>query len=153
MRPNIVVAITLALLGLVIGLGLFTFQHAKGWSYFSSDPKACVNCHVMKPQYESWQHSSHRNIAACNDCHMPHNFFGKYYAKALNGWNHSKAFTLGNFPEPIQIGEKNKAIALENCQGCHGQLVGDMHISRSPEAKDAPTCTTCHGNVGHQGNK
>lgn len=145
---------TAALAALLGGFGLFTFNHAKGWSYFSSDPKACVNCHVMRPQYESWRHSSHKNVATCNDCHMPHEFANKWYTKALNGWNHSKAFTLGNFPEPIRIGPRNKAIALHSCQSCHKQLVGEMHISVSHDnEKDTPTCTSCHGNVGHQGNK
>ena len=38
------------LLGVPAGVGAFTFVYAKGFSYMSSDPRACVNCHVMKPQ-------------------------------------------------------------------------------------------------------
>ncbi len=74
-----------ASLGLVVGLGGFTASHAKGLSYLKDDPAACVNCHVMNDQYKSWQHSSHREWATCNECHMPHNLVGKYYRKALNG--------------------------------------------------------------------
>ena len=153
-QANVLVVVAVALAALVGGLGAFTFSHAKGWSYFSSDPQACVNCHVMEPQFASWQHSSHRNVAVCNDCHMPHDFVNKWYTKALNGWNHSVAFTTGDFPEPITIKGRNKEIALHNCQACHATLVGDMHISVSLKHEaDAPTCTSCHGNVGHQGNK
>ena len=48
----------LALLaGVLMGVGAFTFLYAEGFSYLSSDPQACVNCHIMRPQYDSWQKS------------------------------------------------------------------------------------------------
>jgi hypothetical protein len=34
--------------GGVFGLGGYTFVYAEGGSYFSDDPRACVNCHVMR---------------------------------------------------------------------------------------------------------
>jgi len=40
-------AVVLAcLLGIPTGVGAFTFVYAKGFSYLSTDPRACVNCHV-----------------------------------------------------------------------------------------------------------
>ncbi|MCZ6632812.1 MAG: NapC/NirT family cytochrome c, partial [bacterium] len=89
------------MLGCLFGLGSFTLYYGEGFSYFSKDPKACMNCHIMKPQFDSWQKSSHHTLATCVDCHLPHDFLGKYIAKAENGYNHSKAFTLQNFHEPI----------------------------------------------------
>ena len=41
-------------LGLLIGLGGFTFIYAKGASYLTNDPNACVNCHVMQEQFDGW---------------------------------------------------------------------------------------------------
>jgi cytochrome c nitrite reductase small subunit len=38
--------------GLLVGLGLYTFVYAKGASYLTNDPAACVNCHVMNEQYD-----------------------------------------------------------------------------------------------------
>jgi cytochrome c nitrite reductase small subunit len=32
------------------GVGTFTFGYARGFSYLSADPRACVNCHVMNEQ-------------------------------------------------------------------------------------------------------
>jgi cytochrome c nitrite reductase small subunit len=136
--------------GLVVGLGGFTASHAKGLSYLKDDPAACVNCHVMNDQFKSWQHSSHREWATCNECHMPHDLVGKYYRKALNGWNHSRKFTTGDFPEPIMIGRRNKEVALENCVNCHQTLVNDMLVGHDAQ-KDEVRCTDCHGNVGHLG--
>lgn len=149
-REQLLPVLAFAAFGLVVGLGGFTASHAKGLSYLKDDPEACVNCHVMNTQFESWQHSSHREWATCNECHMPHNLVGKYYRKALNGWNHSVKFTSGNFPEPIMIKRRNKEVALENCVNCHQTLVNDMLVGHDPE-RDEVRCTDCHGNVGHQG--
>ena len=74
-----------ALAGVLLGVGGYTFHYAEGLSYLSTDPAACVNCHIMQPQYDSWQKSSHHAVASCVDCHLPHDFIGKYIAKAENG--------------------------------------------------------------------
>src|SRR5436309_15692973 len=107
-----------AFAGVVLGLGFFTFWYARGGSYFSANPSACVNCHIMNDQYDCWQKASHHAHATCVDCHLPHDLFGKYLAKAENGFWHSKAFTLEDFHEPIQIGAKNARILKLNCLEC-----------------------------------
>lgn len=147
-RGRVLPLAAFASIGLALGLGAFTLFHAKGLSYLADDPEACINCHVMNDQYRSWQHSSHRNWATCNECHMPHGALHKYYRKALNGWNHSVAFTTGNFPEPIVIRRRNKEVALQNCANCHGTLVNDMLVGHDLR-RDELRCTECHGNVGH----
>ena len=138
--------IILGLFGIAFGLGLFTFTYAKGFSYISDDPSACVNCHIMREQYEGWNHSSHKAVATCNDCHTPYRFPDKWVIKGINGFNHSVAFTTGNFPEPIQIRGFNARVAQENCVSCHTTTVTQMHLFTSDEELD---CVACHGNVGH----
>ena len=133
--------------GSLIGVGLFTFGYARGWSYLSNDPKACVNCHVMNDQYRGWLKSSHGKVATCNDCHTPHDLVGKYLTKAEHGWNHSLAFTTGNFPQNIQIKERSLATVEENCLRCHQQLVEGIQHSRPPNQK--VSCVQCHADVGH----
>ena len=44
----------IGLLGIPAGVGAFTFVYAKGFSYLSTDPRACVTCHVMNEQYDAW---------------------------------------------------------------------------------------------------
>lgn len=134
--------------GVVLGLGGYTFWYAEGGSYFSSDPKACMNCHIMREQYDSWQHSSHHHVAVCNDCHLPHDFVGKWLAKAKNGWFHSKAFTLQDFPEPIQIGPANARIAQQNCLRCHQDFVREL-THHGAFADENDSCFRCHANAGH----
>ena len=41
------------LLGILAGVGGYTFVYAEGLSYMSNDPKVCVNCHIMQPQYDA----------------------------------------------------------------------------------------------------
>ena len=94
-------------LGVLLGLGAATFRYAEGFSYFSNDPRACANCHVMRPYLDSWQKSSHHARAACNDCHTPHAIVPKMVTKAENGWNHSVKFTLQTYPEALRITPHN----------------------------------------------
>ena len=133
-------------IGLFVGLGPFTFNYAEGLAYFSDDPEACLNCHVMRPQFEGWNHSSHKNVATCNTCHTPHSFPQKYIIKGINGWNHSFAFTTGNYPDPIRIRGFNADVVQANCVDCHRTLVSQIHSSAPGEER---SCIACHGNVGH----
>ena len=136
-------------LGILLGLGSFTFFYASGISYFSKNPSACANCHVMNHQYNSWSISGHHHVATCNDCHLPTHGIQKWIAKARNGWNHSLKFTLENFPQPIQISEKNREILQENCVRCHEALVTDAILIPSGGSHQAQSCIHCHRNIGH----
>ena len=131
-----------------IGVAGFTFRYAEGFSYFSTDPQACANCHIMQPQLDSWQKSSHHTVASCVDCHLPHDFFGKYIAKAENGYHHSKGFTLQDFHEPILIKEKNSAILQKNCADCHADFVHAVATS-ARTLQDEMKCVHCHADAGH----
>lgn len=139
------------LLGALIGLGGYTFLYAKGYSYLSDDPNACVNCHIMRDQMDSWSKSTHHHVAKCNDCHLPHNIIGKYAVKALNGFNHSVAFTLQNFPEPIRAKEHSRNVAKASCLSCHEPMVQAMSHPNLNNKKDDndKNCLHCHRSVGH----
>ena len=150
------IAILLAtLLGMFIGIGSFTFGYGKGASYLSNDPTSCANCHIMQDHFDTWQKSSHHHVASCNDCHLPHNFVGKWVSKADNGLFHSLAFTLQNYHDPIQIKPRNKQITQNACVSCHEDFVHAM-LPVEREAGIGPTadsdmlsCVHCHADVGH----
>ena len=148
-KPGARSSVALAILvGLLLGMGGFTFLYAEGLSYMSDDPKVCVNCHIMQPQYDSWQKASHHTVATCVDCHLPHGLIGKYLAKGENGYHHSVAFTLQNFHEPIMIKAKNSRILQDNCLHCHGDLVHEQ-IARAADGTGEVRCVHCHRSVGH----
>jgi cytochrome c nitrite reductase small subunit len=156
-------------LGLAAGLGAFTFVYAKGASYLTTDAASCANCHIMEEHYAAWLKSSHRNVAKCADCHMPHGVIGKYTAKASNGFWHSLAFTTGRFPDPLQIKPHNRAITERTCRDCHGAIVEAIdaeelgELGATSAAAERPaihdgvvvegagefSCIRCHTYVGH----
>jgi len=66
-------ALVLCLLsGVLLGAGAYTVRYAEGLSYLSTNPKSCVNCHIMREQFDGWQHAErdaghdalHRTVAA-----------------------------------------------------------------------------------------
>ena len=165
-----------ATIGAALGLGGFTFVYAKGASYLSTDPAVCANCHIMGEHFAAWQRSSHRTVAGCADCHMPHDPVGKYLAKASNGFWHSLAFTTGVFPDPLQIKPHNRAITEGACRHCHAEIVAaidplgegeeseirrvgmagapagrrpQIHDGTVASAHDRESCIRCHTYVGH----
>lgn len=138
-------------LGVLVGISLFTFGYARGTSYLSDDPQTCMNCHVMREQFEAWNHSSHKNVAACNDCHTPHdNPVSKWIVKGINGFNHSVAFTTGDFHDPIRIRDFNADVVQHNCVGCHTEAVSQII---GIHEDDTLRCVTCHADVGHSTRK
>ncbi len=143
------VALLLAvLIGASLGISGFTFRYAEGGSYLSSDPAACVNCHIMRPQYDAWQKASHHTVATCVDCHLPASGLRKWIAKASHGYRHSKAFTLQDFVEPIRITPGDALLVQENCLRCHADLLHDQ-VAGATTSRDAIQCVHCHSEVGH----
>jgi cytochrome c nitrite reductase small subunit len=135
------------LMGVLIGVGAFTFGYGEGWAYLSKDPAACANCHIMQAHFDSWQKSSHHTVAGCNDCHLPHDFLGKWVTKADNGFFHSLAFTTGNFPEPLRIKPRNRRVTQGACLHCHADFVHAV-LPATPE-EESLLCVHCHTDVGH----
>ncbi|MGB7329304.1 MAG: cytochrome c nitrite reductase small subunit [Rubripirellula sp.] len=136
-------------LGALGGLGAFTFGYGKGASYLSNNPQTCVNCHVMQGHLDSWQQSSHHTVAVCNDCHLPHDFIGKWVTKADNGFFHSLAFTVGGFDDPIQIKPRNARVTQGACVSCHKEFVHPLLPDTA--GGDMQSCVHCHKSVGHAG--
>jgi cytochrome c nitrite reductase small subunit len=132
---------------MLVGIGLFTFELAGGASYLREDPKACMNCHIMRDQHAAWQQGRHAWFATCNDCHTGDGFAAHYATKAVNGFAHSWAFTTGRFHEPLQIHDFNRRIAEANCRRCHAGLA--VAVDGFAAHGEAGACLRCHADVGH----
>lgn len=142
------------LLGIFTGLGLFSFKISNAPSYLLDNPETCVNCHIMAPQYATWSHSAHREVANCNDCHVPHNnFLNKYYFKAKDGMRHATIFTLGAEPQVIFIKDAGKEVVHLNCIRCHSNILSIPQMSAyNPEFDHLRTerkCWECHRETPH----
>lgn len=146
--------VAIILIGIVTGLGFFMAKEASLVSYMSDDPLACVNCHVMTPMYNSWMHSSHREQASCNDCHVPHNnVFNKYYFKAKDGLLHASVFTARAEPEVMFMREESEEVVQNNCIRCHVQQVTqvkyDGWLKDHKESRTERKCWSCHQELPH----
>ena len=138
------------LLGVAVGIGAFTFVYAKGFSYLSTDPRACANCHVMNTQYDAWLKSGHRHVAGCVDCHLPHSGLEKWITKGKHGFRHSVAFTLQNFKEPIEI--TPRTARSSRTTACAATRRSSMRSSRARgrPARSSAACIATPG-AGHLG--
>lgn len=138
----------------ILGLGFFIMKEAEVVSYLSDNPQACVNCHNMIPMYNSWNHSSHREWASCNDCHVPHNnIVNSYYFKAKDGLYHASVFTTRTEPDVIFMRPASEAVVQNNCIRCHVDQVTEAKYDGWIETHHANrtdrTCWECHKEVPH----
>ena len=152
--PRVWQPAVMVLLGAIAGLSIYLAKVSNVTSYLTDDPKTCINCHVMTPQYITWKHSSHREVATCNDCHVPHdNVFKQYAFKAKDGLYHATIYTLRAEPQAIVMHEAGQEAVQNNCIRCHSEQVTDAKTltwvdSHFSDRTDR-TCWECHRNVPH----
>lgn len=133
--------------GVALGLGVTVAHVSRATSYLSDQPETCVNCHVMYPQYLTWQHSSHREVASCNDCHVPHENLVRTYAfKAQDGLKHASIFTARLEPQVIRLSSGAVPVVQENCVRCHIDVVHPTALAATEEQR---LCWDCHRDVPH----
>lgn len=141
------------LLGMIVGMVLFILYVSKAHSYLSDNPKACVNCHIMAPEYSTWFHSSHARNTVCNDCHVPHdNLVRKYYFKAMDGLRHATMYSWRLEPQVIRMRKPGQMVVQENCIRCHSQLnsvVGTAVTAKQARHGEGKLCWDCHRDVPH----
>lgn len=141
-------------LGILTGLFFFVLHIGRATSYLSDKPGACVNCHVMAPQYATWERSNHGRFTVCNDCHVPQdNILKKYYFKATDGMRHSFMFTFRLEPQVIQIKQAGKDAVQQNCIRCHSELIHPISIraisNQKIQEEGDGYCWDCHRDVPH----
>ena len=140
--------------GTFCGLGIAILHISNADSYLSDDPRACLNCHIMAPQFATWQRGSHARVATCNDCHVPHdNIFRKYFFKAMDGSRHAFMFTFHLEPQVIRVHEPGIRVIQENCMHCHEHLLQDTRLSVATGEMalhgEGRLCWDCHRETPH----
>jgi cytochrome c nitrite reductase small subunit len=95
------------LAGAFAGLGAFTFDYGEGLSYFSTDPVACKNCHVMNDQYASWSKAPHHCCRRVRRLSSPPRLHPQTHCQGRQRLPHSKGFTFMDRQERDEV-EKEK---------------------------------------------
>jgi cytochrome c nitrite reductase small subunit len=140
--------------GLLAGTGLLMLHVSKAVTYIKSDSWVCANCHVMYPQYATWNHSSHRERTNCSDCHLPHDNLVHYLvAKGQDGLRDSYLYLTRSERNRFDAGEHTRKMIQENCLRCHSELVdplawGKMSSMVGQGGQDR-LCWDCHREVPH----
>jgi nitrate/TMAO reductase-like tetraheme cytochrome c subunit len=120
----------------------------------SSQPRFCGTCHNMKPYYESWKHSSHRDVP-CVECHIPPGIESEIRKKyeALSMVTSYFTGTYGTRP----WGDVPDQSCLRS--GCHAkrillgrELYGGVLFDHQPHLTEMRRnkqlrCTSCHSQI------
>jgi cytochrome c nitrite reductase small subunit len=132
-----VVILALLIIGVFIGFGPPQLLEK------TSQPKFCITCHIMKPEYEAWRASCHREIG-CVDCHLPNNnFIAHYLEKIMVGIRDPAMFYGGFTPENIEATGRSRKIIKANCVKCHSSTVSKINTADRE-------CWSCHRTVIHK---
>lgn len=127
---------------LVAGVGFLSLK-------VTSQPGFCSSCHEMRPEYVTWQASSHSRVY-CVTCHIKpgvRNLVRHKVAALTQVRMHlSRSYLL-----PIEMKEE---MENEICQQCHSEtrLVtpsGDLKIPHDRHLAAGLNCVECHRGVAH----
>jgi cytochrome c nitrite reductase small subunit len=130
-------------------------------------PKFCASCHTIRPSYESWVASTHREVT-CVDCHVRPGIGGFLHDKVYAGLKDVAIYFLGT---PTDAHDLYGPVASEVCIGCHHAILRVSEVATRdlpPPVKDVGLimshrkhmeafakrgegegCTTCHSRVVH----
>ena len=142
-------------LGAIIGV-LISLICVAGFSLaITEHPSFCKSCHNMGDFFESWQHSSHKEVA-CVQCHYAPGFAAHVEGK-IGALNQVASFVTHRYGEKPHAEVSNAA-----CQrpGCHEDITKNkdtffkdkvhfnhkLHHDAMVPGRDMP-CTTCHSQM------
>ena len=133
----------------VFALTLLVSALLAGTSQAQTTPSRCADCHFANPRSVSrwhlseWDHSAHgRASVGCEKCHGGDpSTFESFLA-------HQGLLSAQNPASPV-----NRINLPKTCGACHPGPFAAFQKSRHYEMlregnPDAPSCVTCHGNVG-----
>jgi hypothetical protein len=121
----------------------------------TATPRQCASCHEMKPYYESWQTSSHREaVPNCLTCHVTPGIFN-LIGFELSFYRMLSAHFAGTAVQTTVANAPNVASCVRS--GCHSlnrevSNSGDLKINhRLHVTTEHIACPTCHPGAVHSG--
>ncbi|WP_447977571.1 cytochrome c3 family protein [Candidatus Nitrospira bockiana] len=133
----------------------------------TNHPEFCASCHTIKPAYDTWKVSTHREVT-CVACHVRPGIENWLHDKA---WNGSKDLAIYLFGTPTEPDNLDARVDSSVCIGCHQAVlrvsevaprdlpppVQDVglvmshrkHMAAFAKRGQGEGCTTCHSRVVH----
>ncbi|MCF0184531.1 MAG: cytochrome c nitrite reductase small subunit [Bacteroidaceae bacterium] len=149
--------LAICMAGVILGCGGLFLYLLRAHTYLGNDPAACMNCHLMTPYYATWMHSSHSRNATCNDCHVPHDNFAKYWAfKGTDGMKHVSYMLFGLERMAPEAEDATAQVVMDNCIRCHAELNTELVKTGKidymmVQTGEGKACWDCHRDVPHGG--
>jgi len=134
----------------------------------TNHPKFCASCHNIRPSYESWSQSSHKQVG-CVECHVRPGVAGWVHDKA---WAGTRDVMITLFGTPTGPHDLKATVATDVCLSCHRHILRTSEVATRdlpPPVKDVGLimshrkhmeafakrgqgegCTTCHSRVAHE---
>lgn len=133
----------------------------------TNQPTFCASCHTIRPSYDSWIRSSHKDVT-CVDCHVRPGISGFIQDKVFAGIEDVAITFFGTPTEPHNL---ESHVSSSVCISCHRAIlrvtevsVRDLpapvkdvglimnhreHMEAFEKRGKGEGCTTCHGRVVH----
>ncbi|HWI54873.1 MAG TPA: cytochrome c3 family protein [Desulfobacteria bacterium] len=146
-QSKIIRYLTAAILGIVVFVFIISL-----WYYVpslgSGESDYCARCHAMKPEYLTWQQSSHSQFK-CSVCHRESGAanFIKYQGRLVKEIFYYRS-------ETIPVKQVSSPVSSSACLKCHSENrkyspSSDTVIPHSKHQKKGIECTTCHAGIAH----
>ncbi len=134
---------------LVAGLSVFLIVAVAGAIRVTMYPSFCGKCHVMAPEYVTWEASSHVRVA-CTDCHIQPGL-GNLIIHKISALKELLMYATNTYEVPIKMSSK---LPDEVCTQCHSTFreytpSGDLIIPHERHAAKQVRCVECHSGVAH----
>lgn len=159
-----------AFIFIVLGvLSAIGFDAAVG---YTNTVEFCTSCHSQQFAFDELKKSTHWSNrtgvhAGCPDCHVPHSFFPKMYAKImaykdvyhelLGTINTREKFEAHRWEMANRVWAKMQATNSRECRSCHSfdhmDLSAQDRFARKKHEKAVDrneTCIDCHKGIVHQ---
>ncbi|MEW8985670.1 MAG: NapC/NirT family cytochrome c [Bacillus sp. (in: firmicutes)] len=116
----------------------------------TSSSEFCSSCHEMKPEFYTWEASSHSEVD-CVQCHIQSGV--EEYAKAkANGLVEVYKKQTGKYIAPIRMPDQ---VPDESCEKCHNvfkrefSVSGDIIVDHVNHKENDVKCVECHAGTAH----
>lgn len=134
---------------LTIGILLFLLIGAGGVLKLTMAPSFCAKCHVMTPEYVTWEASSHVQIP-CTSCHIKPGL-GNLIAHKLAASKELLLYFTNTYNRPIKMSHKLPDVVCTQCHSTYRSFTpsGDLIIPHDKHADKKVLCVECHKGVAH----
>ncbi|ADG81982.1 NapC/NirT family cytochrome c [Thermincola potens] len=134
---------------LVAAVCTFMLIAVAGAIRVTMEPSFCGKCHVMRPEYVTWEASSHVQVA-CTDCHIKPGL-GNLIIHKIAALKELALYFTNTYDRPIKMSHK---LPDEVCTQCHSTFreytpSGDLIIPHERHAGKGVKCVECHSGVAH----